>query len=543
MSGRFLSRFGLWCAIGLVGLSVSMGAQPALTPTPSPRAGESLTVVISDLHFGLGRENGAWNPLDDFRWSGALAGFLARIGELSDSNTTLVIAGDFLEMWQHPDIACSGADADHGCSVDEMERVARAIVRGHQADLKALGDFARRGNNQLVIVPGNHDAALMIPTVRQIVVTALGTPAGSIRVEQAGEWVSSDGAIVVEHGHQMRGESVNSYPHWPMVLEPIQGRADIMWRPWGEYFVHNFFDDVEQRYEIVDNMIPQTRGAHLYSRDVGLWGTARDVARLLVFNLLQVSATQRGSLGANTERLPLAWDVPASRQKGWKVIADAEPNPWYRPMLEDPPTPEWGAIRGEMDQAIRDEKLLPDDEVRLLCDRGLKLKPPGSCVRKDATAGSDILYGLQRNAHRRAIAAELARLKKKNKKMQVFVFGHTHALECTKNIEPDGGFPLQVANDGAFQRLVDEKRFTADADCGEGKPRKCEEALRTTKPESLPACYSSVQIRYVDGVPKAVVKNWYMEETEGAVGEFVDPWDIRCAALGPLSTKEECQKP
>jgi hypothetical protein len=131
------------------------------------------------------------------------------------------------------------------------------------------------------------------------------------------------------------------------------------------------------------------------------------------------------------------------------------------------------------------------------------------------------------------------RLRNTNRKMQVFVFGHTHALECTKRIAPEGGVPLQVANDGAFQRLIDEKRFLKDSNCGESK--SCAEALRTRKLDTLPPCYSAVLIRTVDGEAKAVVKNWYMDEAAGSVGEFVDPWDPRCAALG--ATKEECEKP
>ncbi len=67
-------------------------------------------VVISDLHIGLGRDAaGKWIPTEDFRWTGALQGFLAQISRDGKDQVDLVIAGDLLELWQRPDdIKCTG---------------------------------------------------------------------------------------------------------------------------------------------------------------------------------------------------------------------------------------------------------------------------------------------------------------------------------------------------------------------------------------------------------------------------------------------------
>ena len=57
-------------------------------------------VVISDFHMGLGRRaDGTWDPKEDFRWTGALRGFLSELSRRNSDRTDLVIAGDFLELW------------------------------------------------------------------------------------------------------------------------------------------------------------------------------------------------------------------------------------------------------------------------------------------------------------------------------------------------------------------------------------------------------------------------------------------------------------
>src|SRR5690349_11791392 len=53
---------------------------PASFASPPPSDGPRMTVFISDLHFGLGKKpDGHWSPKEDFRWPGALKGFLAEM--------------------------------------------------------------------------------------------------------------------------------------------------------------------------------------------------------------------------------------------------------------------------------------------------------------------------------------------------------------------------------------------------------------------------------------------------------------------------------
>lgn len=527
LSSWFLVAVSLSCASSLP----LDGQSPTPSPSPTPSSVETpLTVFISDLHFGLGQTApGRWNPLDDFRWSKALKGFLDEISRRTNNQTTLVIAGDFFEMWQHPSVSCNQGDADHGCTVAEMERIARLIVAGHRADLETLGAFAGRGGNHLVVIPGNHDAALLLPSVWAIVAPAFAAPSGKVEMVPSGVWVSRNGQIVAEHGHQMPGEDVNGYKDWPRVTARRGGR-DFMLRPWGERFVHGLYNRVESDYSLIDNLIPQSNGVRHYLKDRGFFGSARDVARFVAFNLTQMSVKQLVDLG-DTEGGPPPWNTALARESGWKLFARALPkDDWYRGKLESTPEPEWRQVRVQLDLLARDRSALSDDEVKNLCDKTAAFEPPETelCPRLDPTLGSDVLRGLARGARLRALKAHLTRRHGQMPAMRVFIYGHTHDLSCATDITPEGLVPFVVANTGAFQRLADNEKFVAKAKDNNLTPAT---ALRRLSVNDLPPCYTAVLVTYRDGDPQVEVRNWLMAETV-AGGEFVEPGDCRCAKLG-----------
>ena len=207
--------------------------QIAQTPYQAPGAAPRYTAFISDLHFGVGKETGgAWDPTEDFRWPRALEGFLNKITEEGQQGVDLVIVGDFLEMWQPPpEIKCSGVSADLGCSVDEMASLVQKIVTEHSGDLEILRVFAERGENRLHIILGNHDSALRYEPIWKPLGIALNARGGRINLLTDEVWVSSDGRMVAEHGHQI-GQDVNKYATWPSISRRVDGK-DYIVRPWG----------------------------------------------------------------------------------------------------------------------------------------------------------------------------------------------------------------------------------------------------------------------------------------------------------------------
>src|SRR5437870_8520678 len=198
--------------------------------------GERLIVFISDLHMGVGKVklqnepgNETWSRLEDFRWSPEFKEFLGYIGNESGDNTTLVILGDALELWQSSQGTCSGtaamltckiadcqhADSELGCSIAEAKRRAEQVVREHSDVFEMLGEFAKKGANKVVLVPGNHDAALTLSAVAEVVSRAISPqPLKSVSINSNGYWASKDGLVWGEHGHQF--DKVNSFPGWPM---------------------------------------------------------------------------------------------------------------------------------------------------------------------------------------------------------------------------------------------------------------------------------------------------------------------------------------
>jgi hypothetical protein len=524
----------------LAGLLVASGAC-ASRPTPAPTAvvphstpavsgdDKRLYAFISDLHFSLGKlPSGAWNPIEDFRWTNALKGFLKEISHRSGGKTTLVIAGDLLEAWQHPDLPCSQGDADRGCTVEEAAGLADAIVKAHRADFEALGAFASEGENQLVIIPGNHDASLLIPSVQKRVSDALKAGAGRVEFPPTGVWASPDGLIVSEHGHQMPLENINNWKKWPAVTEVLNGK-EFLRRPWGEQFVHNLYDKVESENQVIDNLIPQSNGVRHLMKKKGFFGAAGDVARFLAFNIGQTSLAQIGDLGRPASG-KLEWNVAAAREEGWELFAAATPDGWYRERLRNPPDESWTAVRRQFDAMAKDPDAVPDDEVRNLCDKAKILSPTGEsvCPREDPTLLISTVGGAIPGSGYRSMVKHLNRRSEAFPRMQVFVYGHTHTLQCTTPVTPPGGIPILVANTGAFQRLIDDERFVAEATKRGWTPQ---EALSKLTLEDLPPCYTAVLVNYESGRPAAAVQNWYQAETD-ATGAFVEIWDCRCAKLG-----------
>ena len=313
-----------------IALSLCLGnAAPALAqtseaPEPAtvserfvpPAEGPRYRVFVSDLHFGVGRKaDGAWHPTEDFRWPKALAGFLSEISRRGNDRTDLIIVGDMLEMWQPPaHIRCAGVSADLGCTIDEMAQLTALISEQHKVPLEALRDFAAKGDNRLHIIPGNHDSTLRYERVWRPIGDRLNAASGRVNLVLEGLWSSPDRVIVAEHGHQI-GLDVNRYETWPRVVKNVD-KVDYVIRPWGELFVQKLFNEQEETYPIIDNLSPESAGARYRAADRGLWGSASDIARLVMFNLMETSPKQKSaSLGSGAVQRR-EWDLKVARKLG-----------------------------------------------------------------------------------------------------------------------------------------------------------------------------------------------------------------------------------
>src|SRR5262249_41396986 len=129
--------------------SLAVAAMTAATLARQPPAGSRSIVMVSDLHLGEGRDaSGAWHPYEDFRWTPEFLAFVKVIDDEGRGSTDLILNGDTFELLQSSRLTC-GSIPDLGCSEGEaMARVQR-VLAAHDAEIKALGQFARSGSNRV----------------------------------------------------------------------------------------------------------------------------------------------------------------------------------------------------------------------------------------------------------------------------------------------------------------------------------------------------------------------------------------------------------
>lgn len=487
------------------------------------RADQRLTVFISDLHMGLGRgADGKWHPYEDFRWSGALAGFLDAIGCEGKDRVDLVILGDLLEYWQLPeDIRCAGAGPNTGCSEPELVAMTTRILSAHEATFVALRAFAKRGDNRLYLVPGNHDAALLIPDVWKLVVRALAGEGGRVSFVASGLWRSEDGRIFAEHGHQI-GSDVNRFDAWPTVTAPSVDGQSLMIRPWGELFVQRLFNAEERQYPIIDNLSPESAGARYRIADRGLWGSAADMARFIAFNIFQTSVDQKAALlslpptpGA-VPTPPLPFDRRAALRAGHTLFTASLPPDDPMQQLLDGPDALAAELRRQL-AALADS--LSDEELQMLCKNALLYTKADPCRPQLSAAIAARL--VPREA---LFGKHLAERRRQAGQFEVFIFGHTHKWEAGWPVSVPGGRPVTVFNSGAFQRVVDEAGFLDRARARGWSPS---EALRRLQPEDLAPCYAAVVVKPdTSGTLEAALRLW--QQDEGGAGRFRQPGVFDC---------------
>ena len=493
-------------------------------------------VFISDLHFGVGKlSDGRWDPTEDFRWSSALASFLKAISSWGHDALDLVIAGDLLELWQPPPgFTCVSTDSDLGCTPEEYEAIVRTVIKAHEQDLSELGEFARKGTNRLFIIPGNHDAAMLLPNVWKLVVQAMKVKQKDrIFLVESGVWVSENGQIIAEHGHDIGGD-VNKFPNWPAITTlGIDGTVHVL-RSWGERFVQELFNARERMFSVIDNFIPETAGVRFYLSQWGVTGKIADVARFLRFNLMETSIAKKvQALGSpSVVKHNPKWDVARGRNLGYKLFAGALPldDPFRDQMLSPHADDSWLQLRQELDSLAKDPQKLPDSEVVALCDQ-LAIRVTAHETSNELTCGQEVLGAALKAtliSRDSILRSHLNDRLLKYPEMKLFVYGHTHVMEFDWQLDLIAERRVKIFNTGAFQRLIDSEQFQMKA---QKKGLTLAQALeRFQLEEDFPACYPAVLVDYEAGHLEAHAKNWHVGED--GKGQFVSPCDGRCAQLG-----------
>ena len=521
-------------------LLVTLGARELAGRAQAVTGSARVVTVIGDLHMGVGRDaSGTWHPTEDFRWADAFIAFLRALDAQGGGAADLILNGDTFELWQSLDADCVYDDPELGCS--EAEALARIerVLASHALEVEALGTFARSATNRVVVVPGDHDAALLFPSVRATVEEALGAPASRATVATAGHWASDDGQIYAEHGHQIDGRA-NRFDDWPSPFIERSGQRHLA-RPWGARTVTAFFDARESRYPVIDNFADEGAGlAHGIAAD-GAADLGPSAAELVRYVLFRMPWQQfRVDLDAGDVQPP-TWDLAAVKAHGPSFLAESLPDDdRFKPVARR-------ALDAGMLSALMDG--MSDDELTALCDYRAALRrarrrceryvtqidprgpPVAACPRTPDTRGGlfDYFWRSRDLTYARRLEAAQASLPAGGRPIAVFVHGHTHlvdwrqrVLELTRlgrTVIVDGFSPIPnaltpvVVNGGAWQRTITPVQYgRLQAAVGATDA----ELLGALRPEQLAPCYSFVRIDPYDGRPGFPTIRYWRQDEGGA---------------------------
>lgn len=466
-----------------------------------------LTVFISDTHFGVGKTpNGNWHAYEDARWAPEFKLFLEELNRAGDGHTDLILNGDTFELWQSLQTDCTYDDENLSCTEVEALRRLRTVIAAHQSELDSIRAFAVAGDNRVFIVPGNHDGALQSPALTAEVLKVIGAPADRVTISTNGYWLSADGMIYAEHGHQI-GRDPNLFSNWPTPFVEKNG-VTYMQRPWGEQFVQKFYNSFEMKYPIIDNIMGEVAGVKYGFKAEGTIGVARALGKFVAFYLLQSSWTQiNQSLGS---RKGSQWDTAAIRKSGDHFFAESIPNDdSLRALVEK------SVKDGTFDLKLSD---LSDEDLQSICDVRAALvaedaknhKTPRVKLCPKATLGAIAASALQsRDAiFQKHLMDTWTRLRAAGatRPFSLFVFSHTHLAEASYSPFESSSSRWRpiVVNTGAWQRTISPERLES---LMRDKGLQEKDVLKL-QPENLPPCYPVIMVSPYSSAPQSVLRYW-----------------------------------
>ncbi len=467
---------------GLIAPAVVLGI--LLPPVPATHAqtstaGGRRVVVLSDLHMGVGRDaSGAWQPFEDFRWAAELELFLDALGAEGQVGTDLILNGDTFELLQADAPGCSYEDATLGCTEPEALARLERVLAAHTREMTAFGAFARDRANRVVLVPGDHDAALLFLSVGSRAVAAFDAPADRVVLAGKGFWRSADGLIHVEHGHQIETRA-DRFEGWPSPFTTRSGRQHIA-RPPGHQFLQPLYDEHEARYPVIDNLADDTAGVRYLLTAIGA-GDLGAAAPVLLRELLFRMSWQQFRMDLDRgDVAPPVWNLAAVRAEGAAfLVASLPDDDRFKPLATR------ALEAGELDRLA---DTLRDDELRALCDQRAAVRrarrrferilsqldplgpPVVECPRTADTTGPRFEYYWQSRDRLFLRHLERVQVQGGDQPIVVFVHGHTHLsdyrqgnfarVEAGRAYVIDGFSPVRdavtpvVINGGAWQRTV-----------------------------------------------------------------------------------------
>jgi len=211
---------------------------------------KKIKLVVSDLHFGIGKSNqdGSINLLEEFSFDDKFVEFLDfyTTNEYKKTEIELILNGDILNYLQIDYKGHFLTVITEDISLNKTQR----IVKGHPKVFDALKSFVARKGCEITYVMGNHDQDILWPKVREYLNNVLDT---NIKFKN---FVYAFDGVHIEHGHMHEAANrfdVRKFYIKKNIPEPI---LNI---PLGSHFFVELVLRIKQSYPYVDKIRPFDR--------------------------------------------------------------------------------------------------------------------------------------------------------------------------------------------------------------------------------------------------------------------------------------------
>lgn len=490
---------------------------------PAWAASDRHVFFVSDLHVGAGKEGKTWKQIEDFRWQADFDSFLAWAGSQPGPGVDLVFVGDTFELWQSPTMVCSGDFSNPKCKIDdcneddpevgctEVEALARFehVLNAHSDFVDSVRRFAGQAGRRVYFIPGNHDAALLFPKVRaRLLAPFQGLPVSVIR---AGYWISADGMIYSDHGHQF--DDLNTFKDWPSPFIKYNGIQHLR-KPWGENMVQQFYNQYEFVFPIIDNLSDDMTGVNFALDQASRAQKVVAMRKLFRFFLWQQSVRQVGTYlgGPGT---PKSWN--------YTEVKELPPAFFVEALKKQQPELYAAATEALASGGLEfDPKSLGNEAIDAICaikaDMKAEFKGTTECPTEQLGDYFKTKVIGKEELEVRYLTRQLPSvLRRPGPVASLYVFAHTHSAFAPVSLSlgemKGGSVTLKHANTGAFQRVASPAQIATIL----AKPEMVGKTVLNLQPEDLPACYNAVWVKPYQAAPDATLMRW----SESGDGVFV----------------------
>ena len=154
--------------------------------------------------MGVGRDAaGAWHPYEDFRWAAEFAAFLdAADREGAERHRSRAERRHLRSVQSSAARIVRPAPTSAAPKAKRVARLDR-VLTAHDAEIAALEAFARKGIEPRGLRARRQRCGAALPGRRPRLLSAMAAPPAAWMSRPPGYWLSSDGRVHAEHGHQI----------------------------------------------------------------------------------------------------------------------------------------------------------------------------------------------------------------------------------------------------------------------------------------------------------------------------------------------------